>query len=104
VTQAGFKWLKAAGFPLADDIRVSYNPNLRYVTVTYDVPLALAAKLPIPESHANTLGVYMYLPHDDVQSCFISLLKTDNDKSRFPSIFGNFHLTPRSASYVLDYE
>ncbi|KAJ7918520.1 hypothetical protein B0H13DRAFT_1992539 [Mycena leptocephala] len=67
VTQAGFKWLKAAGFPLADDIRVSYNPNLRYVTVTYD-------------SHANTLGVYMYLPHDDIQSCFISLLKTDNDK------------------------
>ncbi|KAJ7464584.1 hypothetical protein FB451DRAFT_1042298 [Mycena latifolia] len=77
--QLGFKWLKAAGFSLSDDTRHYYNANIGYVTVSFFVPAALAAKLPIPEAQKKTLGVHLYFPHDDTTSSAFALGITDNN-------------------------
>ncbi|KAF4581576.1 hypothetical protein EYR40_009859 [Pleurotus pulmonarius] len=50
-TQAGLKWLKTSGFisPRTDgDLRLTYNPKLSYVTVSFQDFGDLAQDLPIP--------------------------------------------------------
>ncbi|KAF7340265.1 hypothetical protein MVEN_01945400 [Mycena venus] len=78
-TQAGLKWLKSAGFSLPDNIRCSYNGNLRYVTMCFTVPPELAATLPIPEHALNAAGIYSNAPHFELGSSFVGLVKTDNN-------------------------
>ncbi|KAJ7606969.1 hypothetical protein DFH06DRAFT_1486686 [Mycena polygramma] len=72
-TQAGLKWLPAAGFKVPGTIRARYNGNMRYLCMTFDVPPALAAKLPIPAVQRETACVYVSAPHDDAQSTFVIL-------------------------------
>ncbi|KAJ7102596.1 hypothetical protein B0H15DRAFT_340077 [Mycena belliarum] len=78
-TQAGVKWLEAAGFALPAGIRQSYDANLRYVTVCFNVHPALAAKLPIPEAVMQMAVLYTFVPHGDAESSTIAIMKTDND-------------------------
>ncbi|KAJ6544497.1 hypothetical protein B0H19DRAFT_1076603 [Mycena capillaripes] len=80
-TQAGLKWLNAAGFKVPDNIRSRYRGNLRYVTISFIVPPELASKLPIPALQMKTMLVYALLPHDDAQSSTLMLAITDNNTS-----------------------
>ncbi|KAJ7083481.1 hypothetical protein C8R44DRAFT_753495 [Mycena epipterygia] len=103
MTQAGFKWLRAAGFSLPDDLCCSYSGNLRYVALCFTVPPELAAKLPIPERLRKTMLVYSYSPHLDALSSFLALMITDNDTMQL--IIGdtaNADL-PRSAPEVVPF-
>ncbi|KAJ7134915.1 hypothetical protein C8R43DRAFT_1239203 [Mycena crocata] len=78
-TQAGRKWLKAAGFTIPNNLHHSYNAQLRYITITFAVPPDLAAKLPIPEAQTQTSVVYLYVPHNEEGSSLVALFITDND-------------------------
>ncbi|KAJ7098580.1 hypothetical protein B0H15DRAFT_772122 [Mycena belliarum] len=101
-TQAGLRWLKAAGLPLSNDLRRCYNANLRYVTIDFTVSPALAAKLPIPEAHTKSITIYVYVPHDDSKACYVSFLKTENDTSASVPIQQKMRLILDSATHALN--
>ncbi|KAJ7131881.1 hypothetical protein C8R43DRAFT_655911 [Mycena crocata] len=75
--QAGYKWLKSAGFSLPDGLRRSYAGNLNYDTLCFTVPPELEATLPEREA----TGPYFYgnLQHLEYGSAIVSLAKTDNN-------------------------
>ncbi|KAJ7479962.1 hypothetical protein B0H11DRAFT_2233533 [Mycena galericulata] len=77
--QAGLKWLKTAGVSLPENIRRSYNGNLRYVTTTFAVSPELESTLPLPEFVNRTLMVYGFASHFDLGSAVVGLIKTDNN-------------------------
>jgi hypothetical protein len=77
-TQAGFKWLKSAGFDLPESIRAHYNGNISYITFGFTVPSELAAKLPIPPAQLKTMTVYAYIASDEAQSSSFALFHSDN--------------------------
>ncbi|KAJ7836377.1 hypothetical protein B0H14DRAFT_2589748 [Mycena olivaceomarginata] len=52
-TQAGFKWLKSAGFDLPESIRAHYNGNISYITFGFTVPSELASQAPHSTSSAK---------------------------------------------------
>ncbi|KAJ7113764.1 hypothetical protein C8R44DRAFT_881356 [Mycena epipterygia] len=77
-TQAGFKWLKSAGFSLPQNIRCSYNGNLHYATLCFTVPPELEVLLPTPSDNKGVL--YTNIQHLDYGSALVILLQTDNNK------------------------
>ncbi|KAJ7633705.1 hypothetical protein B0H17DRAFT_1108034 [Mycena rosella] len=101
-TQAGLKWLRAAGFDIPDHIRHLYNVNMRYVTLCFDVPPALAAKLPIPEAQKKTMAVHGYVPHDNATSSLIALFITDNNTMQM-MIANTTDELPKSAPDVVPF-
>ncbi|KAJ6558219.1 hypothetical protein B0H19DRAFT_1376695 [Mycena capillaripes] len=102
-TQAGLKWLTAAGFNLPDNIRSRYQGNIRSVTISFIVPPELASKLPIPALQRKTALVYAQLPHDDAQSSTLMLGITDNNTMQL--VFGDtsHRSLPRSAGEVVPF-
>ncbi|KAJ6517275.1 hypothetical protein C8R47DRAFT_250943 [Mycena vitilis] len=102
-TQAGLKWLPAAGFRIPATIRARYDGNVRYSCITFDVPPALATKLPIPAPQRETAGVYISAPHDDTHSSFVMLIITENDTMQLvvgDTASGDL---PRAASEVVPF-
>ncbi|KAF7306311.1 hypothetical protein MIND_00422200 [Mycena indigotica] len=85
--QGGFKWLKSAGYNIDDKIKCSYDPNLRYMTCAFSVSPELEARLPIPAAQRSTPIAYVYVPHDDTQSCFLGL--SMNDGNVIQILFGD---------------
>ncbi|KAK6977447.1 hypothetical protein R3P38DRAFT_3295319 [Favolaschia claudopus] len=77
--QGGVKWLNSAGYALPEDIRRTYNGNLRYVTICFFVPPELGATLPIPEHARKAAMIYAYGPHFDHGSTVLGFFRTDND-------------------------
>ncbi|KAJ7222590.1 hypothetical protein GGX14DRAFT_558679 [Mycena pura] len=101
-TQAGYKWLKAAGFSVAD-IRSCYDGNLRYLTVNFTVPPELAARFQIPEEHTKSSSIYGYIPDDDTTSCLFALFFTGNNTMQL--VFGETANTdmPRTAAEIIPF-
>ncbi|KAF7327955.1 hypothetical protein MKEN_00375700 [Mycena kentingensis (nom. inval.)] len=102
-SQAGFKWLRAAGYDIPDHIKCSYDPNMRYMTCTFLVTSDLVDRLPIPQAQKETPVAYAYFPHDDTQSCFLGL--SINDGNAVQILFGDTgmgHL-PGSADELLPF-
>ncbi|KAJ7086215.1 hypothetical protein C8R44DRAFT_893670 [Mycena epipterygia] len=79
MAQAGLKWLKSAGYFLPENLRCSYNGNLRYSTLCFTVPPELEAVLPIPPDHLTTGSVFVYSQHFDYGSSLVVLVKADNN-------------------------
>ncbi|KAJ7089573.1 hypothetical protein C8R44DRAFT_648716 [Mycena epipterygia] len=76
--QAGFKWLKSAGFFLPPNLRCSYNGNFHYSTLCFTVPSELEVLLPIPSATKGVL--YNHIQHFDYGSSIVVLVRTDNNK------------------------
>ncbi|KAJ7451071.1 hypothetical protein FB451DRAFT_1284592 [Mycena latifolia] len=76
-TQAGLKWLRNAGFPLPENIRCSYDANLRYTTLCFMVAPEVEAMLPIPEHAKNKVLVYGTVQDSDYGAYGAALMKTD---------------------------
>ncbi|KAJ7628064.1 hypothetical protein B0H17DRAFT_1218408 [Mycena rosella] len=95
--------LKAAGFYISGDMRHLYDANLRYTSLSFSVPAALAAKLPIPEAQKKIMIAYAYLPHHDASSAVLMLGNTDNNTMHL--IIGNTvdAELPRSAPDVVPF-
>ncbi|KAJ7694491.1 hypothetical protein B0H16DRAFT_1485639 [Mycena metata] len=102
-SQSGLKWLKAAGFTLSNDIRSSYDGNIRYVTVCFTVSPELADKLPIPEAQRNMMLAYAYMPHEDVQSSCLALVLTENNTIQLVIEDTSEKELPRTASEILPF-
>ncbi|KAJ7103072.1 hypothetical protein B0H15DRAFT_767331 [Mycena belliarum] len=100
-TQAGLKWLRKAGFSLPENIRCSYNANLRYTTLNFTVPAELEAKLPIPESARNTMLAYGNIEHFAYGSRWFGLDLTDNNTSMLLILGHTDDSLPRVASDVV---
>ncbi|KAJ7018421.1 hypothetical protein C8F04DRAFT_1199012 [Mycena alexandri] len=99
--QSGLKWLKAAGLTLSNDIRGSYDGNIRYVTVCFTMSPELADKLRIPEAQRNTMFAYPYMPHEDVQSsCLVNYHALQ--VKYFPSLCRHISGIPRTGCWVLE--
>ncbi|KAJ7681973.1 hypothetical protein DFH06DRAFT_1463838 [Mycena polygramma] len=101
--QTGVKWLSAAGFKIPETIRARYDGNMRYVCLAFDVPPALAAKLPIPAPQRETACVYTYAPHDDALATFVMLVITDNDTMQLVVGDTSSGDLPHSASEVVPF-
>ncbi|KAJ7073469.1 hypothetical protein B0H15DRAFT_61517 [Mycena belliarum] len=99
-TQAGLKWLRKAGFSLPENIRRSYDANLRYTTLNFTVPAELEAKLPIPESARNTMFAYGHLEHFAYGGRLYGLMLTDNNTMQL-SLCNTDDNLPRVASDVV---
>lgn len=78
-TQAGIKWLPAAGYPLPADIRASYNARMQYMTITYSISHELAAILPIPSGYDSSCVLYSYQPDFRRDKVGFVLSRMDND-------------------------
>ncbi|KAG8897825.1 hypothetical protein FRC00_003768, partial [Tulasnella sp. 408] len=62
-TQLGFtKALNSAGFPVSPNLRVEYNPGLRYNTTIWRLPEHVRAKWPVPGGYQ--LGVVLNMTPD----------------------------------------
>ncbi|KAG8895307.1 hypothetical protein FRC00_007625, partial [Tulasnella sp. 408] len=62
-TQLGFtKALNSAGFPVSPDLRVEYNPGMRYNTAVWRLPEHVQAKWPVPGGYE--LGVVLNMTPD----------------------------------------
>ncbi|KAJ7643430.1 hypothetical protein DFH06DRAFT_1301329 [Mycena polygramma] len=102
-TQAGLKWLSAAGFNVPETIRARYHGNKRYLAMTFDVPPDLAAKLPIPVLQRETGGTYVYAPHDDALATFVMLVITDNNTMQLVVADNSSGDMPRAPSEVVPF-
>ncbi|KAJ7114889.1 hypothetical protein C8R44DRAFT_795017 [Mycena epipterygia] len=100
-TQAGFKWLKSAGFSFPDDIRRTYNGNLQYSTICFTVPPELEAMLPIPSDKGATL--FINIQHYPYGSAILVLVKTDNNTMQLCVGDSDGADLPRTVSDVLPF-
>ncbi|KAJ7924324.1 hypothetical protein B0H13DRAFT_2315469 [Mycena leptocephala] len=103
-TQAGLKWLKSAGFSLPENLRSSYNGNLRYATLCFTVSPELEAKLPISDAGANLVVLYSAAQHFEYGSSVVGLFKSDNNTMQL--IIGDANVEgdlPRIASDVVPF-
>ncbi|KAJ7114896.1 hypothetical protein C8R44DRAFT_795026, partial [Mycena epipterygia] len=98
-TQAGFKWLKSAGFSFPDDTRRTYNGNLQYSTICFTVPPELEAMLPIPPHKGAIL--YINIQHYHYGSTILVLVKTDNNTMQLCVGDSDGADLPRTVSSVL---
>ncbi|KAF7310430.1 hypothetical protein HMN09_00585000 [Mycena chlorophos] len=101
--QGGFKWLKSAGYDISEKIKCSYDPNLRYMTCSFKITPELEARLPIPQAQRDTPAAYVYVPHDDTQSCFLGV--SMNDGNVIQVLFGDTGMgyLPQSAEELLPF-
>lgn len=81
-SQAGFKWLKKAGYEMPQDVRLEYDQKLYYVTVTFTVDKELATSLPIPGGYENAGWIYTFVPHYNLGNAGFVIGKMDNDTSK----------------------
>ncbi|KAG8971959.1 hypothetical protein FRC05_010494 [Tulasnella sp. 425] len=64
-TQLGFsKALNAVGFPVSPDLRVEYNPEMKYTTGVWTLPEHVRAKWPVPGGYE--IGVILAMTPDAV--------------------------------------
>lgn len=64
-TQLGFsKALNAAGFPVSPDLRVEYDPDMKYTTGVWTLPEHVRAKWPVPGGYE--IGVILAMTPDAV--------------------------------------
>ncbi|KAJ7037348.1 hypothetical protein C8F04DRAFT_1092144 [Mycena alexandri] len=78
-TQSGLKWLKSAGFALPENLRRSYNGNMRYTTICFNVTPELEARLPIPTLSKDTIMIYANLPHSNFGCFLVGLMKLEKN-------------------------
>ncbi|KAJ7785634.1 hypothetical protein B0H16DRAFT_1400210 [Mycena metata] len=78
-TQSGIKWLRSAGFTLPENLRRSYNCNLRYTTISFTVTPELEARLPIPTSSQDKMITYVYVVHPKFGCLLVGLLKPEKN-------------------------
>jgi hypothetical protein len=76
--QCGTQWLPAAGFSSPAEARIEYNPNLRYMTITFDVSNELGALLPIPGDFERSSWVYTFVPNNKHEHRGFLLANMDN--------------------------
>lgn len=79
--QSGFKWLTAAGFPVPQSLRCTYDAKLCYLTITFTLQPGFIAKLPIPDALRNTATVFSYTSRNSTPAHAVALTITDNDTS-----------------------
>lgn len=80
--QAGVKWLKATGYNLPDTLRLTYNPHLQYMTITFTVSEQLQELLPIPsDSDFPKRWLYTFEPHYERCNTLFMLTWQDDEKS-----------------------
>ncbi|KAJ7878946.1 hypothetical protein B0H13DRAFT_1892398 [Mycena leptocephala] len=100
--QAGMKWLKTAGISLPDNLRCSYNPNVRYATLCFSVSAELESSLPIPEHAINTMCGYTFVEHFTYGLSTAGFAKTDNNTIQVLVTSSGDNL-PRSISEVVPF-
>lgn len=87
-SQAGFKWLKKAGYDIPQDTKLEYDQKLYYVTITFtmsermkacinDILLASGHK----EGYDGIGWLYTFVPHYNVCNEGFVIGKMDNDTS-----------------------
>ena len=88
-SQAGFKWLKKAGYDIPQDMRLEYDQKLYYVTITFDVTADMKQRIDkILREGGQTEGyddigwLYTFVPHYNVCNEGFVLGKMDNDTSK----------------------
>ncbi|KAJ3552545.1 hypothetical protein NM688_g4098 [Phlebia brevispora] len=62
-SQAGFKWLKKAGYQMPPDVRLEYDQRLYYVTITFEVSEEMKKAMPIPGGYEKAGWLYTFVPH-----------------------------------------
>lgn len=86
-TQLGFtKALNSAGFPISPDLRVEYNPGLRYNTTVWRLPEHVRAKWPVPGGYK--LGVVLNMTPDSQtgESRVFGILNMEYNQSEHSSL------------------
>ncbi|KAG9227186.1 hypothetical protein PLEOSDRAFT_1106212 [Pleurotus ostreatus PC15] len=112
-TQAGIKWLKSAGFISSlesssdnkrgpDNLRISYDHKLRYVTVTFDNLGDLVHTLPIPGGFEKAGFIYTYYAHCKWGNEGFVLTRMDNTIQLCCGGWGDVHL-PKEKEDILPY-
>lgn len=89
-TQLGFtKALNSAGFPVSADLRVQYDPGMRYGTAIRTLPEHVRAKWPVPGGYE--LGIILNVTPDSEtgDSRVFAILNMERDQSEYSSFFGN---------------
>ncbi|KAF8219398.1 hypothetical protein L208DRAFT_1418297, partial [Tricholoma matsutake] len=88
---AGLKWLQNSGFGMtnvhskSDDVqplqrfKITYNPNIRYVTFQFTITPALAERLPIPGGYHNSRAIYTCISGGKVDPKIIGIMRTEWD-------------------------
>jgi hypothetical protein len=80
--QAGLKWLPEAGYNLADNLRISYDPKTRYFTTTFTVADELKSRLPIPGGYSETGCIYGFGADVTYGNTGFLITRMDNDTSK----------------------
>ncbi|KAJ7815187.1 hypothetical protein B0H14DRAFT_3878445 [Mycena olivaceomarginata] len=101
-TQAGIKWLEAAGFLLPPNIRCSYKPNIRYATLCFSVSSEIESTLPIPHSRLNAISPHANVDHFDNGLSGTVLMKTDNNTMQL-LLYSSEDNLPRRVSEVIPF-
>ena len=94
--ESGLKWLRRAGFaggptnPPSDvddahplqQLKIVYDPRIRYSTFQYTITPALAKRLPIPGGYYDHGAIYNCIPDGSVEHKSIYMMKDEADTGR----------------------
>jgi hypothetical protein len=89
----GLKWLRRAGFGTAEgthpieQLKLTYNPQIRYTTSQYTITPSLADRLPIPWGYHKTGGIFNCVPDGRVELRAVYMLKCEGDTSKYGCFF-----------------
>ncbi|KAF8590234.1 hypothetical protein K439DRAFT_1330922 [Ramaria rubella] len=78
-SQSGLKWLKAAGYEIPHDLRVSYDHKMHYVTTLYTVTEQMRDKLSVPKGYENAGFLYTFVADYRWGNAGFVLSKMDGD-------------------------
>ncbi|KAJ7743833.1 hypothetical protein B0H16DRAFT_1727555 [Mycena metata] len=78
-TQSGIKWLKSAGFALPENLRRSYNGNMHYTTIWFEVTPEREARLPIPAVWLDKMAIYANGAHASLGCAIVGLTKSEKN-------------------------
>ncbi|KAF8577069.1 hypothetical protein K439DRAFT_587302 [Ramaria rubella] len=96
-SQSGLKWLKAAGYEIPHDLRVSYDHKMHYVTTLYTVTEQMRAKLLVPGGYENAGFLYTFVADYRWGNAGFVLSKMDGDTIELCcGGWGDVHLPKKS--------
>lgn len=91
-SQAGFKWLKKAGYEFPQSARLEYDQKLYYVTVTFSISEDMRKRIDKilvdggQEGFDHIGWLYTFVPHYNICNEGFVLGKMDNDTSTLPPL------------------
>ncbi|KAG8899367.1 hypothetical protein FRC00_001523 [Tulasnella sp. 408] len=103
-TQLGFtKALDSAGFPVSSDLRVEYDPGMRYGTAIWTLPEHVRAKWPVPGGYE--LGIILNVTPDSEtgDSRVFAILNMERDQTLITTGGWNGAGSPHSVADLRTY-